>query len=55
LKANAKIELVPANQIGWMTHHGEKLEMPFSGDGEAACSVTGDKYKLSDGGCRINL
>ncbi len=43
----------PAKQVGWMSRHGEKLEMPLSGDCNATCPVTGDKYELNDGVCRF--
>ncbi len=38
---------VPARQIGWMSAYGEKLDLPLKGDGEVACSATGDIYSLS--------
>ena len=41
----------PARQIGWMSRHGEKLDLPLSGDGEATCPATGDKYVLKEGTC----
>jgi UDP-2-acetamido-3-amino-2,3-dideoxy-glucuronate N-acetyltransferase len=44
----------PARQIGWMSRHGEKLEMPLLGDGEAICPATGEKYELRDGICRFS-
>lgn len=40
---------VPARQIGWMSRHGERLELPLSGGGETACPATGERYGLSDG------
>lgn len=40
---------VPGVQIGWMSRHGERLELPVEGDGEAACSATGERYRLRDG------
>lgn len=40
---------VPARQIGWMSRHGERLELPLSGDGEATCPHTGDRYRLRAG------
>lgn len=43
---------VPARQIGWMSAHGERLDLPLEGDGEAACSGTGDVYVLVDGSLR---
>jgi UDP-2-acetamido-3-amino-2,3-dideoxy-glucuronate N-acetyltransferase len=40
---------VPARQIGWMSAHGERLDLPLSGEGEARCPHTGDRYRLADG------
>ena len=40
---------VPARQIGWMSQHGERLELPLKGDGQATCHVTGLHYMLKDG------
>jgi UDP-2-acetamido-3-amino-2,3-dideoxy-glucuronate N-acetyltransferase len=40
---------VPARQIGWMSEHGEQLNLPLSGSGEARCPVTGARYMLVDG------
>lgn len=45
---------VPARQIGWMSRHGERLEMPVDGTGEATCPVTGERYTLSDGVCALS-
>ena len=44
---------VPARQAGWMSRHGERLPLPVSGDGEATCPSTGDRYLLEDGVLRI--
>jgi UDP-2-acetamido-3-amino-2,3-dideoxy-glucuronate N-acetyltransferase len=38
---------VPARQIGWVSRHGERLELPVSGEGEAACPATGERYRLN--------
>ncbi len=40
---------VPARQIGWMSRHGERLELPLHSDRplEATCPHTGDRYLLS--------
>ncbi len=38
---------VPARQIGWMSRHGERLDLPLSGDGKARCPHTNDLYFLS--------
>jgi len=43
---------VPARRIGWMSRHGERLELPLSGDGEAICPATGEPYLLRAGVCR---
>jgi UDP-2-acetamido-3-amino-2,3-dideoxy-glucuronate N-acetyltransferase len=37
---------VPARRIGWMSRHGERLALPASGHGEAACPATGERYIL---------
>lgn len=38
---------VPARRIGWMSRHGEKLDLPASGHGIAACPATGEIYRLA--------
>ena len=40
---------VPAQQIGWMSAHGERLNLPLVGDGNAICPHTGDRYILQNG------
>ncbi len=44
---------VPARQIGWMSRHGEQLDLPLSGDGQARCPHTGDQYRLHNGVCQL--
>ncbi len=39
---------VPARQIGWMSEHGEQLDIPISGDNSTKCTHTGQTYKLID-------
>ncbi|MEG8041238.1 acyltransferase [Sphingomonas sp. LR60] len=39
----------PARQIGWMSRTGERLPLPLTGDGAAACPATGELYRLVDG------
>jgi len=39
----------PARQIGWMSRHGERLDLPLYGNGEAVCPNTGDVYRLKNG------
>jgi UDP-2-acetamido-3-amino-2,3-dideoxy-glucuronate N-acetyltransferase len=43
---------VPARHIGWMSRHGERLDLPLEGDGEATCSATGTRYRLQGGQCQ---
>jgi UDP-2-acetamido-3-amino-2,3-dideoxy-glucuronate N-acetyltransferase len=43
----------PARQIGWVSMHGERLDLPLEGDGEAVCPQTGDVYSLENG--QVNL
>ncbi len=45
---------VPARQSGWMSRHGEKLDLPLAGDGEAVCPATGERYVLSVGLCAVD-
>ena len=40
---------VPARQIGWMSEHGEQLDLPLKGSGEAFCPATGTRYVLAEG------
>jgi UDP-2-acetamido-3-amino-2,3-dideoxy-glucuronate N-acetyltransferase len=42
---------VPARQIGWMSRHGERLELPLKGNANAVCPATGEHYLLNDGQC----
>jgi UDP-2-acetamido-3-amino-2,3-dideoxy-glucuronate N-acetyltransferase len=44
---------VPARQAGWMSRFGERLALPVSGEGQATCPQTGDRYVLRDG--RVEL
>lgn len=46
---------VPARQIGWMSRFGERLALPLSGDGEAICPHSGDRYILKDGRCLLTF
>jgi len=47
VKPYALMAGVPARQIGWMSRHGERLDLPVEGDAEAKCSTTGHKYRLN--------
>jgi UDP-2-acetamido-3-amino-2,3-dideoxy-glucuronate N-acetyltransferase len=44
--AYALVVGVPARRIGWMSRHGERLALPASGQDEAACPTTGERYRL---------
>lgn len=37
---------VPGRQIGWMSAHGERLDLPLTGTARTTCRVTGDVYTL---------
>ena len=37
---------VPAIRIGWMSRHGERLDLPVQGAGDAACPATDERYRL---------
>src|SRR6185369_9810743 len=45
--AHALMAGVPARQIGWMSRHGERLDLPLQGEAEARCAATGERYRLS--------
>lgn len=49
VKPYALMAGVPARQIGWMSEHGERLDLPLTGDGEAACPATSAAYRLRNG------
>lgn len=49
VKPYALMAGVPARQVGWMSEHGARLDLPLTGDGEAACPDTGKRYVLKDG------
>jgi UDP-2-acetamido-3-amino-2,3-dideoxy-glucuronate N-acetyltransferase len=51
VKNFALVTGVPARQTGWMSRHGEKLDLPLEGEGEAACPATGERYRLQNGEC----
>ena len=44
---------VPARQTGWMSRHGERLDLPLAGDGEATCVHAGDRYRLDADRCYL--
>lgn len=38
----------PAVQVGWISSHGIKLNLPIQGHADTVCSLTGIKYTLRD-------
>jgi UDP-2-acetamido-3-amino-2,3-dideoxy-glucuronate N-acetyltransferase len=48
VKPYALMAGVPARQIGWMSQHGEKLDLPLTGQGKATCAATGLRYLLQN-------
>lgn len=46
VKAYALMAGVPAQQIGWMSQHGERLALPLTGNGRAVCPGSGRAYRL---------
>lgn len=44
--AFALVTGVPARQTGWMSAHGERLDLPLEGQGTATCPHTGATYRL---------
>jgi UDP-2-acetamido-3-amino-2,3-dideoxy-glucuronate N-acetyltransferase len=44
---------VPARLAGWMSRHGERLDLPLAGDGAATCPATGEAYVLRAGRCGL--
>lgn len=46
--AYAMVVGVPGKQIGWMSEYGEKLDLPLTGNAEAQCPNTQDKYVLEN-------
>lgn len=47
VKPYALMAGVPARQIGWMSQHGERLDLPLDGNAVASCPITGKAYKLA--------
>lgn len=47
IKPFALVVGVPARQIGWMSAHGERIDLPLVGNGSWICPHTGDLYQLS--------
>ena len=45
--AHALVVGVPARRIGWVSAQGERLDLPVSGQADATCPATGQRYRLS--------
>lgn len=52
VKPYALVTGVPARQSGWISRHGERLDLPPEGSGEVRCPATGERYVLERGSCR---
>ncbi len=39
---------VPGRQIGWMSEHGQRLDLPLRGHADVLCQHTGQCYRLID-------
>jgi UDP-2-acetamido-3-amino-2,3-dideoxy-glucuronate N-acetyltransferase len=46
---------VPARQVGWMSQHGERLDLPLTGSAEAKCPHTGVVYVLDRDNCSCRI
>ena len=46
--AYALVVGIPAKQLGWMSVHGEKLDLPVLGNAETICKHSGQKYILKN-------
>jgi UDP-2-acetamido-3-amino-2,3-dideoxy-glucuronate N-acetyltransferase len=48
---------VPAERVGWMSRHGERLDLPAlmdaGGEREAVCPATGERYLLRGKVCEL--
>lgn len=53
VKPYAVVAGVPARQIGWMSEHGERLDLPIEGSGVSAVDSTGRRYELVDSEIRV--
>ena len=44
---------VPARPIGWVSQYGEQLDLPLTGDAQATCPHTSQRYVLTNGQCQL--
>ena len=47
VKPYALMAGVPARQIGWMSEHGERLDLPLEGEASVRGPITGKIYRLT--------
>lgn len=40
---------VPGRQVGWMSEHGTRLDLPLAGEGATKCAISEATYTLRDG------
>jgi len=38
----------PGRQVGWVSRHGERLDLPLQGNAQATCPITGEVYRLEN-------
>lgn len=55
VKSYALMVGVPAIQIGWMSKHGGRINLPLLGSGEFRCPQTNVLYVLENGVCRCQI
>ena len=53
VKDYALVAGVPARQIGWMSRHGTRLDLPLRGTASARCAATGETYLLREDICTL--
>ena len=53
VKPFALIAGVPGKQIGWMSKHGEKLNIKIGEEGEVICVKSKEVYYIKNGECNI--
>ena len=52
VKPYALVIGVPSRQVGWVSEHGERLDLPLTGEGRTICLRTGRTYRLVAGQCQ---
>jgi UDP-2-acetamido-3-amino-2,3-dideoxy-glucuronate N-acetyltransferase len=55
VKPYALMAGVPARQIGWISQHGERLDLPLTGSAQAICPTTGLTYCLDNDAVTLAL